>query len=408
MNILFVSAYLPYPPDSGGRIRTYHLLKWAAEHHQVSLLSFYHHASELEHVPRLESMCQAVQVVPAPVLKVDPLSRLVRPFLAPCDIVMPRRAAAMAAALEDCLSKGHFDLVHFDDLGVASYVRLASSLPTVLSKHNLEWRIKRRTIDQRKSAWHFLGKALAYLEWWALRGYESRVAHLFGQVVVVSEVDRQVLARLCPVFTISVVPNGVDTAYFAPQQGEPEKNSLVFTGAMFWPPNIDAALFLCKDVLPFVREQVPEVTAYIVGHDPPQAVRHLARQQGVVVTGYVEDVRPYMARAALYVVPLRIGSGTRLKILEALAMGKAVVTTTVGREGLDLVAGRDVVVANGAAAFAAAIVGLLQDADRRAELGRAGRKMVQTRYDWQKVLPRLERVYRRAVLQYYVSSGGWK
>lgn len=247
MKILFVSAYLPYPPDSGGRIRTYHLLKWATEHHQVSLLSFYHHASELEHVPHLESMCQAVQVVPAPVLRVDPLSRLVRPFLAPCDIVMPRRSADLAAALEGCLSKGDFDLVHFDDLGVASYVRLASSLPIVLSKHNLEWMIKRRTIDQKVG--FSREKAVAYLEWRALRDYEGRVASLFDQIIVVSEVDRHALARLCPVSTISVVPNGVDTAYFAPQRGETEKNSLVFTGAMFWPPNIDAALLDRKSVV---------------------------------------------------------------------------------------------------------------------------------------------------------------
>ncbi len=390
MKILFVSAYLPYPPDSGGRIRTYHLLKWATAHHQVSLLSFYHHPSELKHVPRLESMCQAVQVVPAPVLKVDPLSRLMRPFLAPCDIVMPRRAADMAAALEDRLSTGDFDLVHFDDLGVASYVHLASSLPTVLSKHNLEWVLKRRTLDHKRG--FSRGKALACLEWLALRGYEGRVARLFDRVIVVSEVDRSTLARLCPVSTISVVPNGVDTAYFAPRQGETEKNSLVFTGAMFWLPNVDAALFLCQEILPLVREQAPDVTACIVGHDPPQAVRHL-ETRGVVVTGYVEDVRPYLARAALYVAPLRLGSGTRLKILEALAMGKAVATTTVGSEGLHLAAGRDVVVADGAAAFAAEIVGLLQDADRRAKLGRAGRQTVQARYDWQKVLPRLEQIY---------------
>ncbi len=400
MKILFASAYLPYPPDTGGRIRTYHLLRWAAEHHEVHLLSFYHHASQLKHLPHLKDFCQKIRTVPAPVWGTAPLSRLTRALRSPGDIVIPRRSANMERALRASLSEGGFDLVHFDDLGLASYARLSSSLPTVLSKHNIEWMIKRRIMGARRPL--SKGKWMALLEWLALWRYEGRAASLFERVIVVSEVDRWTLARR-PMPNISVLPNGVDTEYFSPhaevrgRQGIPDELSLVFTGAMFWPPNIDASLFLCREITPLIRRHVPEVKVYIVGQDPPQAVRNLGKEPGVVVTGYVKDVRPYLAHASLYVAPLRIGSGTRLKILEALAMGKAVVTTTIGREGLNLVMGREIVVANRAETFASAVCDLLRDTDRRAKLGRAGRVAVEARYDWRFILPRLELVYREAV-----------
>lgn len=413
MKILFVSAYTPYPPDTGGRIRSYYTLKWLAGRHEVHLLCFHHNPSDREALTHLQKLCREVESLPAPIWNPGPLSRLRRALFSPMDIVMPRSSPAMEEALRVKLSAEGFDLVHFDDMGTASYARLAEGFPTVLSKHNIEWVARCRALAEGRGATRAAlrqGKTLRLLEGLALRRSEGRVAALFDRVVVTSEADRHLLARSCPLETIAVVHNGVDTDYFSPGRcralpkvpgtsavPQPDEQTILFVGAMFWPPNVDAALFFCDEVLPNVIRQVPEARFYLVGHDPPEEVRALGERPDVVVTGYVQDVRPYLAGAAIFVAPLRQGSGTRLKILEALAMGKAVVTTSIGREGLNLVNGRELVVADGAENLAEAIVALLKDPARRAELGKAGRQAVLARYSWPDVLVGLELVYEEAM-----------
>jgi len=187
-----------------------------------------------------------------------------------------------------------------------------------------------------------------------------------------------------------VVPTGVDTEYFSPAPSAPSGRTLVFTGSMDWLPNEDAMQFFCRDILPLIRAEEPQVTLSIVGRAPTPTVKRLADTHGVVVTGGVDDVRPFMQDAAVYIVPLRIGGGTRLKIFEAMSMDKAVVSTTVGAEGLPVVAGEHVVLADEPTAFARAVVGLLRDTDQRARLETAGRALVLERYDWSAVAGALE------------------
>ena len=386
MKILFASAYLPYPPDSGGRARSYHLLRWVAERHTVDLLAFYHDQGDLAKVPALERLCASVRTVPAPAYPLGPSARLRRALLAPVDLVMPRRSADMAAALA---GSPPFDLALLDDLGVAGYARLVGGVPTILSKHNVEAALYgqlARAKQPLSPAW-----ALAHLEALGLARHEGRVAALFRHVIVVSEQERASLAAHCPAGQIAVVPNGVDTGYFTPQPGIAEEpDSLLFVGTFFWPPNIDAARWLVRDILPLIRHEVPGVRLCLVGHDPPPDIQALAHPPGVVVAGSVPDVRPYLARAAVCVVPLRIGGGTRLKILDALAMGRPVVSTSLACEGLDLAGGHELLIADGAEAFAAATVRLLRDPAQRAALGAAGRQAVEGRFTWPTVLAGLE------------------
>ena len=168
---------------------------------------------------------------------------------------------------------------------------------------------------------------------------------------------------------------------------------LVFTAKMDFRPNVDAVLWFAQEVLPLIRRQSPETRFWVVGKDPHPRLAPLAHDPGIQLTGWVEDVRPYIAGTAVYVIPLRIGGGTRLKVLEAMAMGKAIVSTTLGYEGFDLVPGQELVVADTPAEFAAAVLALLQDPQRRERIGRAARRFAGSRYDWRMIVPRLERAY---------------
>ena len=383
MRILFAAPFLPYPPDSGGRARSYHLLHRLAERHAVDLVAFYHDPADLARVPPLAGLCASVRTVPAPAYPLGPRARLRRALFSPADLVMPRRSADMAAALSGSPS---FDLAFLEDLGAAEYARL---VPAILSKHNVEAELYRQMAHTKRPfspAW-----ALAHLEARALARNESTTAALFRRVIVVSEQERSRLAIHCPASRIAVVPNGVDTAYFAPQPAVAEEpGSLLFVGTFFWPPNIDAARWLVRDILPLIRREVPDVRLCLAGHDPPPVIQALACPPGVVVAGSVPDVRPYLARAAVCVAPLRIGGGTRLKILDALAMGRPVVSTSLASEGLDLAGGHELLIADGAEAFAAATARLLRDPAQRAALGAAGRQAVESRHTWPTVLAGLE------------------
>jgi glycosyltransferase involved in cell wall biosynthesis len=205
-------------------------------------------------------------------------------------------------------------------------------------------------------------------------------------MTAVSERDRDVLRRWNPRASVRVVPNGVDTAFFRPEPGvDPEPGALVFTGLLSYPPNRDAALFFAREVLPRIRRLVPTVTWYVVGRADPDLVTTLTAQAGVICTGYVDDVREYFRRALVAVVPLRAGGGTRLKVLEAMAMGCPVVSTSLGTEGLPFRDGDEIRLADTPDAFASAVVDLLRHPAAASRLAAAGRRAVLAAYGWDRI-----------------------
>ena len=227
-------------------------------------------------------------------------------------------------------------------------------------------------------------------------GYESQVCGCFNMCVGVSAQDRERLVALCPGMAVEVVSNGVDLDYFKPGDAEDEM-SLVFTGSMDWHPNEDAVLYFCHHVLPLIRTEFPEIKFCIVGSNPSERVLGLQRLEGVVVTGSVEDVRPYISNAAVYVVPLRVGGGTRLKILQALAMRKAVVSTSIGCEGLDLQPEEHLLVADEPQQFAESTIRLVRDRSLRNRLSESGGALVREKYSWDVIVETLDLAYRRLI-----------
>ena len=241
------------------------------------------------------------------------------------------------------------DLCIADFLCAVANVPLGGAVPVVLFEHNVEHLIWRRLSELEQNPWR---RVLFEIEWRKLRRREAAACASSDLTIAVSEEDRHRLAGLAPDARISPIPTGVDTSYFAPDGTAQLPARLVFTGSMDWHPNEDAVLYFIDAILPRIRCEVPAVSLAVVGRNPSERLRAAGERSGVLITGTVDDVRPFVREAAVYVVPLRAGGGTRLKIFEALALAKAVVSTTVGAEGLALAPGREAVVADDPAEFA--------------------------------------------------------
>ena len=390
MNLLFVAAEPTYPPNSGDRIRMYHLIKNLSFKHRISLICMVRGDEEARNMLHMGLYCKEIRCFYRPPRRYKAAVTRALDFLfGPPYYVQDFWSEEMAQALKETVSKERFDLVHFDLVGVAQYVDYVGDVPKVFTAHDIFFIKTKRYLKAEQPLMEKLGTFRDCLKF---HRYEPRIYKKFDHVIVTSEEDALHLRRRCPGLELSVVPNGVDTEFYRPRPDQEEDHILVYTGTMNNLANTDAMVHFVRDVLPYIKERVPKVKLYVVGRDPSEPVKRLAEEDSsVVVIGEVEDVRPYIARAGVYVVPLRIGSGTRLKILEALAMEKAVVSTPVGCEGLRVRHGREVLVAEGPRKFASYVVKLMEDKGLRRRLGRNGRRLVEREYDWRICAQRLER-----------------
>jgi glycosyltransferase involved in cell wall biosynthesis len=431
--ILMLTPQFPYPPHQGTTMRNYNLIVGLARHHQVHLLSFGDPAQS-RGTP-VDDLCHSVQVVRPPQRSMR--QRVVGLLLSRRpDMAQRLPSAQFRAALDATLARENPDVVEVEGIELAQYLfqaaesRAGRNRPLlVFDDHNAEYVLQQRAFEtdarqlwplpwiqglrgstqhrrdrligaaQDRQVRRWVGAAYSFIQWRRLRGYERRVCLAADRVVAVSEADAEALRNLVPGLDPIVVPNGVDIELYngpAPTLAAPSSpgsSDLVFVGKMDFRPNVDGVLWFAQEVLPHVRREAPHVTFWVVGRDPHPRLNVLGDDPAVELTGWVEDVRPYIAGAALYVVPLRIGGGTRLKVLEAMAMGKAIVSTALGCEGFDLVADQELVIADTPAEFAAAVLALLRDPGRRERLGRAARRFAGSRYDWRMIVPRLERAY---------------
>jgi protein-tyrosine-phosphatase/glycosyltransferase involved in cell wall biosynthesis len=391
MRILWIKVGGLWPADAGGRIRSLRLLSELSRRHQVTLLTTHAPGDDPGALEARLPQCR-IASLPLDIPKRGSAAfaaALARSWLTPEPVdLLKFRLRALRDEVRLRLEMGAADLCVADFLSATANLPRRSPVPVVLFAHNVEHLIWRRLRDVETRPWR---RALLEVEWRKMRRAEARACAGATLTVAVSEADAGRLRAMAPGATVRAIPTGVDTAYFAPVGTRETAAALVFTGSMDWHPNEDAVLHFLDAVLPRVREEVPDVSFIVAGRNPGGRLRAAAAEAGVLVTGTVEDIRPYLAGAAVYVVPLRIGGGTRLKIFEALAMGKAVVSTTVGAEGLPLVPGTHFLQADAPDEFAKAVVALLRDPARRRSLGEAGRRLVETRYSWPMVAEALER-----------------
>ena len=416
MRILFLTPQLPYPPHQGTTIRNYNLIANLAPRHEIHLLSFVRSQDEIARATPLHQHCCSIEGVLAP--RRSPLKRFLSLFLSALpDMALRLPSAEFRARLAATLRRVPFDVVQIEGIEMAypwmlevrnwkldyeagpptSILQLPSS---IFDDHNAEYVLQQRAFETDvRQPRRWVAALYSLIQWKKLSRYEAMVCRLADGVVAVSEADKTALQLLVPGLEVTVVPNGVDVEYYTSADIRPSPlppRSLVFTGKMDFRPNVDAVLWFCHEVLPLVRREMPDVRFYIIGQSPHRRVLRLADDPAVTVTGYVDDVRSYIAGACVYVVPLRIGGGTRLKVLEAMAMGKPIVSTSLGCEGFEgLESGRELSVADTPEEFAQQVIGLFDDASRRERLGRAARRFVEEQYDWRLIVPKLEQVYEK-------------
>lgn len=410
MKILVVSNTIPHQEGGGGSIRVINLLRVLAQHATVSFLPIPQDGYTDQQIQQFKHNCPEVQFIGDPGVKNwhAPRSkrqalhqRIIKRVLHSFSSEAPYRAMWSAVYLEKIsavlaatLKQDCYDLIQIE------HVELASWLPCFPGNHVFALDCQDIVSTQ---LWTFLQVEKAWLkrfeilvEWRKFRRFEQRWAKQFDICLVMSQNEGQRLHEVQPRAQVSIVPNGVDTAYFYPSANKPAENRLVFTGSMSHLPNADAMLRFCRDILPAIRAQIPAVTLDIVGHSPTPAVKALAASYpGVRVVGQVPDTRPYIWDASLYIAPIRAGGGTRLKILEALACGKAVVATPFACNGLGLEDGRHLILRETAEDFAAAVIDLLQNPAKADQLGATGRGFVVKNYDWASIGMRLFTTYDR-------------
>ena len=400
MNLLFLSTRSPYPLISGHSLRTYHILKGATENHNVTFVTFIQlpeHELKKENLDHLKSFCKAVYPfeIPADLSRITLAKMLFLNLFSSLPFVAQKYdAPLMRQKIREIIQKKHIDLVHVDMLPLTVYLNEFESLPKILVNHNVE---SIRLYRWFKTEPNPVKKAYLGIQWLKLRSFERSAMNKFDGCVVVSEIDRELLLKMGVSSKIFVVPNGTNTKFFKPSNGKVVANSVLWIGHMDVHTNKDAVLYFWKDIYPILQKKYPEVKVTFVGTAPPKAIAVAARTDGNVrVTGFVDDIRPYIDEAAVMVVPIRIGSGTRLKILDAMAMGKAIVSTSVGCEGLNVNDGKDILIADDPEGFSDKTIELLKNEDKRVNLEKNALELAKT-YDWDLITQRQEAVYQDVI-----------
>jgi sugar transferase (PEP-CTERM/EpsH1 system associated) len=395
VRILIITDCLPYPPFSGDRLRVYNLLRRIAAQHEVWLATLVDPADrEEESLARLRGLCQMVAT--ARVERRHPLAHL--PGLAryalagkPLELKF-QFSAELASRIREMAIAQNFDIVHIEHSHMASYLEAlppGSKSKRLLVFHNV---VSQQYSRLSGFMQHRINQVRYRLHGWMMRRWEPRYAGHFDRCVTVSEEDRQQLLHANPHLHIDVIPNGVDTKGLRPLAGAESPLSLIFVGKMSSPACIDGSLYLCREILPLVRREIPDVEVWLVGADPKPEVQGLDGN-GVHVTGRVDDVVSYYGRCGVSVVPIRAGGGTRLKILEAMALGRPVVSTSIGCEGLGVIDGEHLLLADNSREFAEQIVRLLRDDVLGRRLTANARSMVEAHYDWDLIAVQQMQIY---------------
>lgn len=398
LNLLYITFGLPVPPDSGARLRDFNLIRRVGQHHQVSVLSLLEFEDELQHAEDLKRFCDHVDGV------VIHRSAFATAKIALGSLFQQRPVATapfyypeFAAKISKLTQHQHFDVVQIEHSFLAPYrAALAPTFRgvTVLSMHNIGVQQYRSILDMSAG----ISRIPAALKCWLMRDWEVIAANRFQHVITVSDCDRDRLLELGVTANISVIGNGVDCTALQPLETPASgTEEIIFIGTMGYLPNRDAARYLAREIFPLIRARKPACQLNLVGSGGSEYLADLAEPGRVNVTGRVEDPIPYYKRSKLAVVPLRSGGGSRLKILEAMALGRPVVSTTLGREGLNLQDGLDVLTADDPQTFANYVVELLENEAARQTYALAGRARVEKDYDWNILADRLLQLYETLV-----------
>jgi O-antigen biosynthesis protein len=381
--VLWMTAYLPHLGKHAGAGRMFQLLERISQNFRITLLTFLEFDEETEFLPQVEALCERVVAM----RRTPPLRWQFFPY-EPFDEF---RTPQMQEAMDHCLEELDFDLIQLEYTQMASYASKRLGIPALLTKHEVDFSACGRKARVETS---LAKRVLWFYRYLQVLDREAKLAQNLDAIVCMTDADARQLRKFCNSTPIHVINTGVDLEYFSPPASPATKPRLVFVGAFQHEPNVDAMIYFCRQILPLVRKEIPETELVIVGSNPTPAVVSLGEIPRVQVTGFVPDIRPYMASSAVYVVPLRLGVGIRGKILEAWAMGMPVVASSVACAGLDYEDGRNLLRADSESLFTDHVVALLKGPELRARLGSEGRKTAEAHYSWQSSAAKLDTLYR--------------
>ncbi len=397
MKILWVKAGKLLPVDTGGKIRSYNILVRLAERNEITLLSHYGGDPDPAYDREINELLPGTRIVHTGVHDASAVERAfayVRRIPSPYPFAVSKFTAPTTQDLiSQWLNERRFDVAVCDFLGSTLNFPRKSPTPVVLFQHNVETMLWKRHSEHETNP---LKKLAFKIEANKMTRYERKAVSWFDHVIAVSEFDRDLMKAMTDESRITVVPTGVDIAQYQAAAGESATEPVViFLGSMDWEANVDGMLYYCREIWPLIKKAVPQARFRIVGRNPDARIKQLAADD-IEITGRVPSVFEHIRQAAVFVVPLRIGGGTRLKIFEAMAMRKAVVSTTIGAEGLDVNHGRDILLADDPKSFADAVIDLLQNPTRRARFEQAAGEQA-ARYDWSVVTEQFEEVLRSTI-----------
>ena len=394
MKILFLTPIFPYPLNNGGVIRVHHLLVNLAARHQVTMLSAEpKNDLEREGIEVIEKHGINVETVAATKSQKVENKRLYQLLsLASSKPYQYKKyySDEMQNLLDKHFEQGNYDLfmAEFSQMG---YYQMNTDIPRYIDQHNVEYEIMLRTYETEKNP---LRKILAYSEWKKFYEQEIENCNKFTGVLTTSQRDADILQERSPGMQCHVIPNGVDSNFFKPDGSDIDPNMILFTGTISYYPNTEGVLWFHKNTWPLIKEKNPDATFCIAGKEPPLEIQKLAEtDDSVIVTGMVDDMRDYYNKAAAVVVPLRVGDGTRLKILEGMAMEKAIISTSMGAEGIDHTDGENILLRDTPEDFSDAVVSVMADTLLRSKLEKGGRALVEAQYDWKAVSSTLSDVF---------------
>ncbi|HEY6247763.1 MAG TPA: glycosyltransferase [Pyrinomonadaceae bacterium] len=400
MRILWLKTELLHPVDKGGKIRTYNMLKELKSDHHITYLTLDDGSADDKAPEQAIDYCHDLICIPhrqrekfSPGFYVELFANLGSrlPYA-----IKKYESPSMRNTVSKLVQDGRVDVVICDFLAPAINVARDLNCPSVLFQHNVEAMIWKRHFEVQANQ---LKKSYLRIQWQKMRSFELDQCRRFDAVVAVSAGDREQIKNEYSVERVFDVPTGVDTEFFRSSGASSiAPHNLVFTGSMDWLPNEDAMNYFIGQVLPLIRSSIPDVSLTVVGRNPyPSLLEMSKRDSAILVTGRVDDVRPFMEKAAVYIVPLRIGGGTRLKIFEAMSMKKAIVSTTVGAEGLPVSDGNELCIADAPGSFAAAVIQLLTNPELAEQMGERAGKVVREKFGWAGVAKRFAEICESAL-----------
>jgi polysaccharide biosynthesis protein PslH len=393
VRILLLTQIVPYPLDSGPKIKTHYVLRYLSSRHDVHLVSFVRSAEEVTAARTLAEYCASVTTVPLRRSRRHDAQAVVRSFQSKRPVLVERDdTAAMRTAISALVARTQVDAVHADQLTMGQFAVDFPARLRVLDEHNAVWTIVHRAA--KREPWG-PRRLLAEREWRLLRAYEGNLCRRFDTVTVVSPDDQYWLeAAARGTFRSLLAPIAVDTDAMPYRSRPVNGRQILSVATMYYPPNPEGVEWFSREIYPIIRRKIPDVRFVIVGSRPPASIRRLATPtSGISVTGYVDDLTPIVDASSILVVPLHSGSGMRVKILEAFARGIPVVSTTVGMGGIDVRPDKHLLVADQPSAFASAVSMLLTDEERAERIARSARSLVESRYDWRVALAPLDSLY---------------